>query len=91
MTDRAAHPTFDEVFLRVRAAGRAGVISSRGTHYTVTAETAGGRRVLVARPRSGQVRIHEDCWDQDLTCQGTRAGGVFKGSPSIYDWHEARR
>ncbi|MBI3890352.1 MAG: hypothetical protein HY303_02345 [Candidatus Wallbacteria bacterium] len=91
MRPPSEQPTFDAVFLRVRAAGRADVVSSIGTRYSMTAEVSGGRRVLIARPRSGQVRIHEDCWGQDLTCQGTRAGGAFNGSPSIYDWYEAHR
>jgi hypothetical protein len=50
-----------------------------------------GRKTLVARPRSGQVRIHEDCWGDDLTCQRTRAGGVYNSSPSIYDWFARSR
>lgn len=80
-------PSFDEVFDRVRRAGDVSVTSSRGTTYRVSAVIArDGRRTLIARPRSGQVRIHEDCWGDDLTCQRTRAGGVYNGSPSIYDW-----
>lgn len=53
----------------------------------MTAEVRGGRETIIARPRSGQVRIHPDCWGDDLTCQRTRAGGVFNGDPSIYDWY----
>lgn len=34
-----------------------------------------------------QVRTHEDCWGQATTCQGTRAGGLLNGYPSIYDWY----
>jgi hypothetical protein len=70
-------PSFDEVFDRVRRAGEASVTSSRLTPYRVSAVVArDGRRTLIARPRSSQVRIHEDCWGDDVTCQGTRAGGV---------------
>ena len=83
----AARPSFDETFERVRRAGEVSVTSSRGTEYRVSATVArDGRRTLVARPRIGQVRIHEDCWGDELTCQRTRAGGVYNGSPSIYDW-----
>ena len=32
------------------------------------------------------MRIHEDCGGDDGTCQRTRAGDVYNGSPSIYDW-----
>lgn len=91
---RSSHdrPTFDEVFNRVRTVGEASVTSSRGTEYGVTAVVArDGRRTLIARPRSGQVRIHEDCWGDELTCQRTRAGGVYNGSPSIYDWFARSR
>ena len=83
----ASRPSFAEVFERVRRAGEVSVTSSRGTQYLVSAVVArDGRRTLVARPRSGQVRIHEDCWGDELTCQRTRAGGVYNGSPSIYGW-----
>jgi hypothetical protein len=85
-------PSFDEVFNRLRTAGEASVTSSRGTEYRVSAVVArDGRRTLIARPQSGQVRIHEDCWGDDLTCQRTRAGGVYNGSPSIYDWFAGSR
>ena len=80
-------PSFNEVFDRVRGAGEARVTSSIGTDYRVSAVVSrDGRRTLVARPAGGQVRIHADCWGDALTCQGTRAGGVYNGSPSIYDW-----
>jgi hypothetical protein len=73
------------VYERVHRAGNVRVVSSRGTEYRVTAEVAKSGRTLIARPRSGQVRIHEDCWGEDLTCHGSRAGGVYHGSPSIFD------
>ena len=80
-------PSFDEVFYRVRRAGEISVTSSRGTPYRVSAVVARDvRRTLIARPRSGQVRIHKDCWGDAITCQRTRAGGVYNGSPSIFDW-----
>lgn len=91
MTMRTARtePSFAVVFACVRAMGGADAVSTRGTRYRITATVSRGREVLIARPRSGEVRIHQDCWGQDLTCQGTRAGGVINGSPSIYDWYEA--
>jgi hypothetical protein len=91
---RSSHdrPSFDEVYNRVQSVGEASVTSSRGTEYSVTAVVArDGRRTLIARPGSGQVRIHEDCWGDDITCQRTRAGGVYNGSPSIYDWFARSR
>ncbi len=80
-------PSFSHVFRRLQAKGPARVVSSRGTEYQVSAEVRGGLEMIIARPRSGQIRIHADCWGDDLTCQGTRAGGVFNGDPSIYDWY----
>jgi hypothetical protein len=32
------------------------------------------------------IYIHRDCWGHDITCGQTRAGGIYNGSPSIYDW-----
>jgi hypothetical protein len=80
-------PSFSQVFRRLQETGPARIVSSRGTEYQVTAEVRGGRETIIARPRSGQVRIHADCWGDDLTCQHTRAGGIFNGDPSIYDWY----
>ena len=81
-------PTFGDVYRRLHAKGPASVRSSRGTPYIVTAdEERTGRRVIIARPQSSQVRVHEDCWGDDVTCQRTRAGGIYNGSPSIFDWY----
>lgn len=80
-------PTFSDVFERLQNYGPACVVSTRGTTYRVTAEIVNGTKTIVGRPRSGAVRVHEDCWGESLTCQGTRAGGLFRGSPSIYDWY----
>lgn len=87
---RGGRPTFGEVFARLQAAGSATVVSSRGTTYTVTARVTDGRQVIIAKPASSQVSIHEDCWGDDITCQRTRAGGIYNGSPSIYDWFDTR-
>lgn len=78
---------FQKAYECLLRGGPAEVVSSRGTSYVVTAERERtGRQVIIGRPRGGQVRIHEDCWGQDVTCQRTRAGGVYNGSPSIWDW-----
>jgi NAD(P)H-dependent flavin oxidoreductase YrpB (nitropropane dioxygenase family) len=84
-----ADPTFSQVFRCLQENGPAHVVSTIGTSYQVIAETQvrDGRQVIVGRPGGGQVRVHEDCWGDDITCQGTRAGGIFNGSPSIYDWY----
>jgi hypothetical protein len=81
-------PAFDDVYSQLRNRRSATVVSGQGTVYVVTAEEEGdGRRVIVARPPSGQVRIHEDCWGEFLTCERTPAEDVYKGSPSITDWY----
>ena len=85
-------PTFAEVFALLVARGPAGVVSSIGTNYTVTAKIPrDGVKTIIAKPRSSEVRIHEDCWGAALTCKRTRAGGIYNGSPSIFDWYLQHR
>ncbi len=43
---------------------------------------------IVAFPRSGRITVHKDCWGDALTCQGTRAGGIYNGPHSIFDWYD---
>jgi hypothetical protein len=45
-----------------------------------------GVSTIIARPRSGEVRLHADCWSEAITCKRTWAGGIYNGSPSIFDW-----
>ena len=75
--------TFKNVYrmLEIKGPGRA--TSSRGTEYRIEARDGS----IVAFPRSGRVTIHYDCWLQSVTCQGTRAGGVYNGPYSILDWY----
>ncbi len=77
--------SFDDVWNCVSAKGGMRVVSSRGTEYRVRAGESKGRRVLLASPRSGTIYVHADCFGQDITCQGTRAGGIYNGSPSVWD------
>jgi hypothetical protein len=86
---RGGQPTFGQVIARLQAAGSATVVSSRGTTYTVTTKVTDSGPVIIARPRRNEIRVHEDCWGDDITCQGTRAGGIYNGAPSIYDWFDA--
>ena len=79
-------PSFKAVYDCLKRCGPATCISSRGTKYTVRAEITAGRPTIIACPRTGEVRIHKDCWGEPLTCQKTRAGGIYNGDPSIYDW-----
>ena len=90
LASRGGRPTFDDVFARLQAGGSADVISSKGTKYLVRAEVREGRKVIEAYPSgsTSRVSIHDDCWGDDATCQGSRAGGVYNGSPSIYDWFD---
>ena len=77
--------SFEEVWDCVRGKGEFRAVSTRGTEYRVTSETSRGRKVLIARPRSGAIYVHADCFGQDITCQGTRAGGIYNGHPSVWD------
>jgi Family of unknown function (DUF6308) len=77
--------SFDDVWNCIHARGGMRVVSTRGTEYQVTAGESKGRRVLLGRPRSGTIYVHADCFGQDITCQGTRAGGIYNGSPSVWD------
>lgn len=65
--------------LEIKGPGK--VMSSRGTEYRIEAKDGN----IVAYPRSGGVTIHLDCWLQPATCQGTWAGGIYKGPYSILD------
>ena len=77
--------SFEEVWDCVRGKGGFRAVSTRGTEYRVTSETSRGRKLLIARPRSGAIYVHADCFGQDITCQGTRAGGIYNGHPSVWD------
>jgi len=74
-------PTFNQVYdlLKLKGPGRAE--SSRGTIYWLEARNGN----IVAFPRAGRVPIHQDCWDENITCQGTRPGGIYNGPYSLYD------
>jgi hypothetical protein len=75
-------PSFSEVYELLIRKGPGRAESSRGTIYRV--EALNGN--IVAFPKSGRVTIHADCWGDNITCQRTRAGGIYNGSYTIYDW-----
>ena len=75
--------TFKDVYRMLDLRGPGRVTSSRGTEYRIEARNGN----IIAFPRSGRVTIHHDCWLQSTTCQGTWAGGVYKGPYSILDWY----
>jgi hypothetical protein len=76
-------PTFKQVYALLAQKGPGRAESTSGTLYRI--EALDGN--IVGFPRRGRVTIHEDCWGQDITCQGTRAGGMYNGTYSIYDWY----
>ena len=78
---------FKEVYSLLRKYGPATVTSSRNTRYSVEARLIKDVPAIIGCPRSGRVAIHEDCWGDDLTCQQTRAGGLYNGPYSIFDWY----
>ncbi len=76
-------PTFKQVYDELLKSGPGKSLSSRGTEYRIEARDGN----IVAFPRAGRVTIHEDCWMNNKTCDGTRAGGLYNGSYSIIDWY----
>ncbi|MGE5699932.1 MAG: hypothetical protein ACM31N_07715 [Deltaproteobacteria bacterium] len=76
-------PTFEQVHALLQSIGPGYAKSSVGTEYRIIAINDN----IVAFPRSGRITIHSDCWGQDLTCAGTRAGGIYNGPYSILDWY----
>lgn len=79
--------SFPDAYQLLRQHGPALVISSRGTKYNVEAWTMrNGDHVIRAKPSSGIIYIHQDCWGKDVTCQGTRAGGIYNGEKNIFRW-----
>lgn len=90
---RGGRPTFDEAFARLQASGPAAVVSSKGTRYKVEAHVRKRGKVIEAYPSESKspIRIHGDCWGDEATCQRTRAGGIYNGDPSIYDWFDSGR
>jgi hypothetical protein len=74
---------FSEMYEMLEKKGPGKAISSKGTVYRIEAKNNN----IIAFPKSGKVVIHNDCWTKSITCQGTRAGGIYNGSYTIYDWY----
>lgn len=80
---------FDRAFRILQLKGPALITSSRGTEYVVKAWIMrNGKPAILASPKSGCIYIHDDCWGKNITCQGTRAGGIYNGENNIYSWLE---
>lgn len=82
--------TFDQVYQCLAQHGPATVRNLTGTTYTVEARLLSkgeraGEQVIIAKPRSGSVYIHADCWRQETTCQGTRAS-LYAGPDGLLAW-----
>ena len=90
--------TFDQAYQCLSAQEPAHVSNLNGTVYTITARTLSkgeraGARVIIAKPRSGAIYIHADCWRWDMTCQGSRAS-IYAGPNGLLAWcagHAAQR
>ncbi|MCZ7399526.1 MAG: hypothetical protein O8C62_07585 [Candidatus Methanoperedens sp.] len=82
--------SFDDAFRILQLNGHARIISSRGTKYDVEAwRMRDGKPAIRAKlvpPKTGYIYIHADCWGKSITCQNTRAGGVYNGKNNIYTW-----
>lgn len=84
--------SFDKAFQTLQLKGPARITSNRGTKYLVKARSIrDGKPAILAYPKSGCVYIHSDCWGKDITCQGTRAGGIYNGKDNIYTWLEKNK
>jgi hypothetical protein len=83
--------TFREVYELLRQSGPAHVTSRRGTVYTVEAGEVSGRPAIIGYPASGRIVIHDDCWQDNKTCQSTWAGGLYHGPYSIIDWYNEHK
>jgi len=83
-------PTFDETYDCLLESGPGYAKGSKGGEYDVHAREIDGVRTIDAEVRKGgHVLIHEECWEQNETCSGTWAGGIYNNRPtSIYDWYE---
>jgi len=84
-------PLFKKVYEALRQSGPAHVTSNRETVYTVEAGEVSGRPAIIGYPASGRVVIHDDCWFDKKTCQGTWAGGLYHGPYSIIDWYNEHK
>jgi hypothetical protein len=74
---------FSEIYNLLEKKGPGKAISSKGTIYRIEAKNG----AIVAFPKKGRITIHDDCWGKSITCKGTRAGGIYNGPYSIYDWY----
>ena len=75
--------SFSEMYKMLEKKGPGKARSSRGIDYIIEAKNG----KIIAKPRSGRIYVHEDCWSNPTTCQGSWAGGIYNGSYSIYDWY----
>lgn len=82
--------TFTQAYNCLILRGPAIIHTLSGTTYTVEARLLDrgertGERVIIAKPRSGSIYIHADCWRQEVTCQGTRAS-LYAGADGLLAW-----
>ena len=74
---------FSEMYQMLIKKGPGRAVSRKGTIYRIEASN----NQIIGFPKSGRVSIHADCWGKSLTCHGTRAGGIYNGPYSIFDWY----
>jgi len=78
--------SFREMYKMLENKGPGRATSSKGTIYKIEARN----NSIIAFLESGKVgiTIHDDCWGKPYTCQGTRAGGIYNGRDSIFEWYK---
>ncbi len=89
--------SFEQVFnLLIKKGIAEGIVSSRGTYYTVKAKIyekglRQGTPVILAHPikcaTDSSIYITKEYWGLPLNEAGTRAGGIYNGEYSIEDWY----
>ena len=90
--------SFEQVFnLLIKKGIAEGIVSSRGTYYTVKAKIyekgdKQGTPVIITHPincvKGGNIYITKEYWGLSLNEAGTRAGGIYNGDYSIEDWYD---
>ena len=90
--------SFKDVYdLLIKKGMAEGIVSSRGTYYTVSAKICerGPRKgipVILAHPINcasdySNIYISEEEWGWEVNKSGARVGGIYNGDYSIEDWY----
>lgn len=76
--------SFDKVYALLQEKGPGKLKVRNNSKYSIEARDGN----IIASPGKRLIIMHEDCWENRETCQGTWAGGIYDGPYSIYDWYK---